>query len=383
MNKIKDMLWVVILLLFTTEALGAEDILDVVCQTPPPVHCSEGDCATKTAVPGNVVEPTTGRQYFLDYPCDLQQGEDVVFILNIHGAGSIANWQRHYFPAMDYKDGYRLVIATPTANGSGSMGSGPGIRMWMSEVDDAHLQAITNQVIDAFGAENIKSFWLAGHSQGGGTSHRLVCTDFFKDKVDGLLSLSGGRIGSVQVVPGFGPPMPDGSPPPARSRPPSSDELPLCDFSHIYTTGEHEIVALPDASPWAEKYACGPRQTYRIVDTLPGWVTDSGRMGYPVWGMAARLGTAQAFEYPDCSDGRIVADVVRIDKGHTEGLEPNVTERTIQLIISAKGGILSRESLRQADSNEKSKQRPYLCSASSYSVSSCRAGLLTGSYQDW
>jgi len=31
---------------------------------------------------------------------------------------------------------------------------------------------------------------------------------------------------------------------------------------------------------------------------------------------------AQVYVYPDCKDGRIVADVVRIDKGHTEGLEP-------------------------------------------------------------
>ena len=200
------------------QAAQAADILGVVCETPPPVHCSAGDCAAKTAVRGNVTDPLTGRQFFLDYPCDLQPGEGVVFILNIHGAGSIANWQRHYFPAMDYKEKYRLVVATSTAEGSGAMGSGPGVRMWMPDVDDAHLQNITNQVIEAFGRDNIKAFWLAGHSQGGGTSHRLVCTEFFADKVDGLLSLSGGRIGAAEIVPAFGPPLADGSPPPARPR---------------------------------------------------------------------------------------------------------------------------------------------------------------------
>lgn len=81
------------------------------------------------------------------------------------------------------------------------------------------------------GAGNIKAFWLAGHSQGGATSTRLVCTDFFRSKVDGLLSF-----------------------------------------------------------------------------------------------------------YPNCRDGRAVADVVRIDKGHTEGLEPNVTETVISLMVSARGG---------------------------------------------
>ncbi|WP_339867390.1 hypothetical protein [Pseudohongiella nitratireducens] len=155
-----------LVLLSATPLAFAADVLGVACQTPPPVHCAEGDCASKTAVRGNVTEPGSGREYFLDYPCDLQPGEDVLFVLNIHGAGSIGNWQRHYFPAMDYKDDYKLVVATPTAAGSASMGGGSGVRVWTPQTDDAHLQAITEQVIGAFGAENIKSFWLAGHSQG-------------------------------------------------------------------------------------------------------------------------------------------------------------------------------------------------------------------------
>ena len=204
-------------LLLIAHTASASDVLGVACQSPPPVHCAEGDCASKTAVRGNVTEPDSGREYFLDYPCDLQPGEDVVFILNIHGAGSIGNWQRHYFPAMDYKDEYNLVVATPTAEGSASMGGGSGVRVWTPQTDDAHLQAITEQVVDAFGADNIKAFWLAGHSQGGMTSRRIVCSDFFADKVDGMLSLSGGRIGQAPFVDNFGPPLPDGSPPPVTS----------------------------------------------------------------------------------------------------------------------------------------------------------------------
>lgn len=320
---------------------GAGNVLDVACESPPPVHCSAGDCAEKIAVRGNTTDPLTGRQYFLDYPCDLKPGENVIFILNIHGAGSIGNWQRHYFPAMDHKEKFRLVVATPTAEGAGSMGSGPGIRMWMPDEDDAHLRSITDQVIAAFGAENIKSFWLAGHSQGGGTSHRIVCTPFFRDKVDGLLSLSGGRVGGATLVPAFGPPGPDGTPPPPRERRFPALGLPDCDFSHIYTTGEHEIVSLPETSPLAEKFSCGPRVHDEIVDEQPGWVQDSARMGYPVWGMAARPGTASAFVYPNCDDGRVVADVVRIDKGHTEGLEPNVTRYILDLMVSATGGKIN------------------------------------------
>lgn len=317
-------------------ALAAE-VLGVVCETPPPEHCDLDSCGSKLGVRGNVTDPDTGRSYFLDYPCDLQEGEDVVFILNIHGAGSIGNWQRHYFPAMDLKEQYRLVVATPTAEG-GISAEGTGLRVWAPAIDDVYLQNITTQVIEAFGADNIKAFWLAGHSQGGITSHRLVCTDFYKDKVDGVLSLSGGRIGTAQLVAAFGPPAADGTPPPARERSMTTGELPTCDFSHIYATGEHEIVAMPDTSPWAEKYSCDSRVHTQVVDTVKGWITDSGRAGYPVWGMAARPGTADVFTYPNCADGRVVADVSRLDKGHTEGLEPKITEQIVQLMVSAKGG---------------------------------------------
>lgn len=320
-------------------ALAAE-MLGVACESPPPMHCADGDCAAKTAAPGNVTEPESGRQYFLDYPCDLQPGEDVMFVLNIHGAGSIANWQRHYFPAMDYKEDYRLVVATPSAAGSASMGGGSGVRVWTPQTDDAYLQAITNQVTEAFGAENIKSFWLAGHSQGGMTSRRLVCSEFFADKVDGMLSLSGGRIGQAPFVDNFGPPLADGSPPPSRPRGNAAETLPDCDFSHIFAIGEYEIEALPDTSPWAERYQCEAREHTQVADTEPGWVYDTGRAGYPVWGREAAPGTADVYEYPACAEDRVVADVVRLDKGHTEGLEPEVTQRILELMASAKGGKL-------------------------------------------
>src|SRR5450432_3263872 len=85
---------------------------------------------------------------------------------------------------VDYKDKYRLVIATPNSP----------TRTW-SPADDEYLQNIVNSVVDQIGKANIEAFWLAGHSQGGMTSNRIVRTDFFKEKVDGWLSLSGGRLG--------------------------------------------------------------------------------------------------------------------------------------------------------------------------------------------
>ena len=164
------------------------------CATPPVLHCPDADCPGDRVInQGPVVEMKTRRTYFLDYPCDLRPDEKVTFILSLHGGGSYGNWQRHYFPILDYKDKYRLVIATPNSP----------TRAW-SAADDEYLQNIVNSVVEQIGKPNIKAFWLVGHSQGGMTSNRIVRTDFFKDIVDGWLSLSGGRLGANPGRANFG-----------------------------------------------------------------------------------------------------------------------------------------------------------------------------------
>jgi len=314
----------------------AKDVGGVACRTPQPVRCEGEACVTSYALAdlGNATDAKTGRKFWLDYPCDLKPGEKVTFILNLHGAGSVGNWQRHYFPAADYVQKYRLVIATPTA------ATATPVRRWDGAADDAHLQNITDFVFDSFGRTNIRSMWLAGHSQGGFTSSRIVCSDYFKGRVDGWLSLSGGRIGQAPFVAQFGPPKADGSPPDPRPRGAMpAGSTPACDFSHIFAIGRHEIESLPETSPWADKYGCGARIREKdIVDDKPGHVWDFARAGYKVWGLKARPGTAEVWTYPKCRDGLVVADVVRVDKGHTEGLEPKVTEALVRMIVAAPGG---------------------------------------------
>src|SRR5215813_5387521 len=345
------------------------------CTTPPVLHCPDKDCpADRVINQGPVVEMKTRRTYFLDYPCDLKRGEKVTFILSLHGAGSYGNWQRHYFPIMDFKDKYRLVIATPNSP----------TRVWSAD-DDTYLQNIATSVIDQLGRENIKAFWLVGHSQGGLTSNRIIRTDFFKDKVDGWLSLSGGRLGgSPGRVTNFGPGSPGAAAPgagaattatagapgggarpgatgansPMTSAMAALREPPVADFSHIFTTGQHEMdeKGIPETSEWAKKYSCGPqRKGDEIVDVKAGYVYDSTRLNglRKSWGLLPAPGKAQVYIYPDCKDGRVVADVVRIDKGHTEGLEPKVTEELIKLMLSAKGGKLQQAATAAAAQQEK------------------------------
>jgi hypothetical protein len=114
-----------------------------------------------------------------------------------------------------------------------------------------------------------------------------------------------------------------------------------CDISFIFASGEHEMVSLPETSPWAEKYGAGSRvRLADVVDDQPGLIYDTTREGKstPAWGLYPRPGTAQVYVYPNARDGRVIADVVRMDKGHTEGLEPRVTEELVKMMAGAPGG---------------------------------------------
>ena len=98
------------------------------------------------------VDDKTGRKFYLDDPDDLKPGEKITFLLSLHGGGSVGAWQRAYFPAVDYKDKYRLVIATPSA------ATKEPARMWVGEADDEHLHNIVNQVVAKYGKDNIERF---------------------------------------------------------------------------------------------------------------------------------------------------------------------------------------------------------------------------------
>ena len=338
-----------------TAATAADNPIDLpgaTCTRPAYLHCPDDNCPGDRVInPGPVVEMQTRRTYFLDYPCDLRPGEDVTFILSLHGGGSYANWQRHYFPLLDFVDEHRLVVATPSSP----------IRVW-TEADDAYLQNIVEAVVGELGAENVRAFWLAGHSQGGMTANRLLRTDYFAQRVDGWLSLSGGRLGgNPGRAGGFGPPRSTSDPSPPRSGADLSamieaarrrlNELPEGEFSFIYTTGEREVDAegVPATSAWADRLGCGDRAApEEVVDDEPGYVYDGTRQNppNPAWGLLPAAGTAEVLVYSDCRDGRVVADVVRLEKGHTEGLEHSVTERLVELMKREPGGRISETSAR-------------------------------------
>ena len=345
----RKVLAVLALSMFGAGPTMAGTLLGIDCAAPPVWKCPDRECQGSVVTQaGTVVEMKTLRPYFLDCPADYKPGDKVNVVLSLHGGGSYANWQRNYFPAVDLKDKYKLVIITPSTP----------TRAW-APADDTYLQNIVDRVVAEVGKDNVERFILAGHSWGGATSNRIICTDYWKDKVDVRISLSGGRVGpTTPANRGFGagttPVYKSGEPasanPPAQQRPrlPAESGPPggACDYSFIFTNGEYESIPA-ETSPLAEKFACGKRvEQAEVIDPKAGYVWDSTRQdpGTDGWGHYPRSGRAKVYQYPNCKDGRVVADVVRLQKGHTEGLEPNVTSKLLELAVSAKGGKIKNGS---------------------------------------
>jgi len=91
-----------------------------------------------------------------------------------------------------------------------------------------------------------------------------------------------------------------------RGRGEAADGPLTCDYSHIYETGEHEIVTLPDTSSLAQKYSCNAQSTHgEVVDTKAGYVYDGGRQnpGSKGWGLLPRPRKAETFIYKGCRTG--------------------------------------------------------------------------------
>src|SRR5262245_57724705 len=102
------------------------------------------------------VDAKTGRKCYLDVPSDLTAGEEVTFVLDVDGGGSVGQWQREYFPACDYVDEYRLVVATPSA------ATREPSRHWAPDADDEYLVDLVESVLDRLGRGCVRAFWLAG-----------------------------------------------------------------------------------------------------------------------------------------------------------------------------------------------------------------------------
>jgi len=276
----------------------------------PDYACADVDCVLTNIKSGPIrVEPFPDQPAIIDYPTDLREGERVTLILNLHGGGSYANWQRHYFPAKDHVDEMRLIVIHPQARNI------DGLNRWpMDGSDDRYIRALIAFVDDRFEAVDIDAFWVVGHSNGGMYGNQISCFGDLRPRMTGHLNLSGFSRGAF----GFG----------AR-----------CDINFIFSRGEHETNMIPpQPNPTAESYDCGAAvPSDDIVDAQGGQIYDTspGRTMTDSWGGPAGPGSATFEQHPGCDNGRVVAGYVRLGKGHTEGHEPNVTRHMLELMLSA------------------------------------------------
>jgi hypothetical protein len=211
----------------------------------------------------NLASPFTmvdDRKVFVDYPCDLEAGSPVTFVLNLHGTQSVEDGKhyiREYNKLGENSQKYGFVVATPISIGS-QWGRGDNGQ------DAPYLAHVVDWVYSSFSGYDINQMWVTGHSWGAAYSLEFVCKPEYEDKIRGLLFMSGGA------------------------------SLPMCAdrLSIIATVGETDIVpGQPDQSTIAAAHGCDPR---------------SERM----------MGQDKVSEWANCDRGWVHQDYLMLGKGH-------------------------------------------------------------------
>jgi len=292
--------------------LGGPVELSWACDNPE-LDCGGIECPTSYQRGPLTVPGHPDQAFIVDYPCDLRENERVTLVLNLHGGGSFANWQRHYFPLKDFTDERRLVVVQPQGLPHERDGS-TSTRWTVDGGDDEYIRAVLDFVDEEL-AERVDfhRFWVVGHSNGGQYGRQIACWEEFEGRVTGHLNLSGtsNANGDFGVA---------------------------CDINFIFGVGDQELsLAVPEPNPVAERLGCGARSAAtEIVDDVAGQIYDnSGRVMREGWGGMPAPGSTETHTYRDCDGGLVVADYVRVDKGHTEGYEPEVTAHVIERMLAA------------------------------------------------
>ncbi len=127
------------------------------------------------------------RDVIIDYPCNKREGAPMTFILNLHGTTPVAQhfYQWGYFSAHRHVASHNLIIATPSSVvqqwGNGDNGA-----------DEPYLLHVVDWVYKTLGTKfDIRQMWVGGHSWGSFYTSRFGCHEMLKDKVKGLILMSG------------------------------------------------------------------------------------------------------------------------------------------------------------------------------------------------
>lgn len=233
-----------------------------------------------------------GRDVVLSYPCNKHEGANVTFILNLHGTmpdEGLKLYQHGYFSAHTLVSSHNLIVASPKSVVS-QWGNGD------NGVDRPHLMEVIKYVYDNFGSKyNITSMWVGGHSWGAMFAKTFVCDPELKDKVRGVIGMSGGA-----ALPGGG--LRGGG---GMVTPNCSDYI-----GQIHTVGDMDSVkGNPDQSAAASKHGCGAKAA------------------------AKDLGNNQLVEeWPDCDPGWVHENITMGAHSHTTPINPEVVKHIVEKI---------------------------------------------------
>ena len=221
-----------------------------------------------------------GRDVTLHYPC-VREGAPVTFILNLHGTmpeQTLKGYQVPYFRAHWHVDTHNLIVVAPKAIGAqwGVFDGG---------ADEPHLLEIIDWVYTTFGKLDIRSMWVAGHSQGALYAKTFVCHPAIADKVGGVVAQAGFNAN------------------------------PLCidRVSHIHTIGEFDMGGiLPEQSIAAAAHGCSASITGPVM-----------------------LGNNRHRFFEGCDPGWVHSDYFMLGKGHVEVIDDVVVVSILDEIKGA------------------------------------------------
>jgi hypothetical protein len=239
-----------------------------------------------------------GRDVLLTYPCDKHEGANVTFILLLHGTNSneaTKAYTHSYFAAWKLATTNNLIIAEPKSRASQW---GNTTENAAASEDKPHLLAVIDYVYTNFAKYNINSMWVAGHSWGAMYAKRFVCDETIKDKVRGVVGMSGG--GTLPGGRGFGTS--------------GSDLTPTANcadyISQVHTVGDMDsVTGLPDQTAAAAKHGCGAKTA----------ATDFGNM-------------QMLEEWPNCMPGWLHEGFTMGGHMHTTAINPEVVKQIVEKI---------------------------------------------------
>ena len=312
-----------------TSGVRAQTLAGVQCTTPAQQHCGESCTPELLGNRGNVADPEAGREFFLDSRATSRGRAG-----GVHPEPPRRRVHRQLaaplFPGAGLQGEYRLVVATPTAAGSGPWSEAR--RMW-ARGDRRRPPAEHRQPRDRAlrPGEYPERSGSPGHSQGGMTSNRLVCTDFFgqgrrmAQPVGRPHRPSRDRAGLLRPAAAAG----------ARAADPSASAgcrgpAGVRHLVHLRVRRARDRGAAGDVAVGARSIDARRRERRAdVVDEREGYVTGACARPRRQLGLRPAAWHRGGVRVSDARGGRMVADVVRIDKGHTEGLEPEVTEALV------------------------------------------------------